>query len=119
MSDDTDSEDATDERPHRATRLLAVVVAASVIGATIGTYVVPPTSLGPLLVAPPLILLALGGVVGTHVNEPIVTALAGLGLLLVLEPLIDIGVILLLAAIGFIVTAGLMVFERIYQQRSD
>lgn len=103
--------------PHRGIKLLAVVVGASIIGATLGALVVPGSSLGEVLVAIPLILIALAGSYGIAKNEPIIGALAGLGLLLVLEALAELAIILLIGAFGFIVTATLAALETYVKRR--
>lgn len=106
--------------PHRGIRLLAIVVAASIIGASLGTFVVPGSSLGEVLVAIPLIMLAVAGAYGIAKGEPIVGALAGLGCLLILEPLAEfIGVILVAGAFGFLLAAGLAVLETFIKERGD
>lgn len=118
MSDDAGEDGSTpSQQPHRAIRLLAVVIGASVIGATLGAFVAPPTTLGEVLVAVPLILLALTGTFGVLKNEPILGALAGLGLLLVLEPLVQVAIILLAGAFGFLLVATLAALETYFRER--
>lgn len=107
----------SEEGPHRGIRLLAIVVGAIVIGATLGEFVVPPGSLADVFVAIALILLALAGAFGVARNEPIVGALAGLGFLLVLEPLARLGLILLIGAFGFLLAATLAALETYLRQR--
>lgn len=118
MSDDADTEDGTDQ-PHRVIRILSVVLGASVIGATLGAYVAPPTTLGAVLVAIPIMLIALAGTVGLIKGEPIVGALAGLGLLLILEGVLEVAIILLAAALGYLFAALLVVLETRYRDRQD
>lgn len=116
MSEDDDAADGP-HQPHRAFRVLAVVFAASVIGASLGTYVVPPTTIGAVLVAIPVIMLAIAGAFGIIKGEPIVAALAGLGLLLVVEALLAVAIVLMVAAFGFLLTALLTVAETYYRNR--
>ena len=121
MSEDEDDEavEETQEGPHRGIRLLGIVVAASVIGATLGAFIAPDTSLGEIMIAIPLIMLALAGAFGIMKNEPIVSALAGLGFLLVLEPLAEVAIILLAGAFGFLLAATLAVLETYLKNSRD
>lgn len=101
-------------------RLLSLVVAASIIGATLGTFAVPGASLGEFLVALPIIALAGAGAYGIANREPIVGAVAGLGCLLMVGPLAEqLGLILLGGAFGFLIVAILTALEIYLSERGD
>ncbi|MFP4590321.1 MAG: hypothetical protein ACLFMX_00995 [Halobacteriales archaeon] len=109
----------SDAGPHRLIGLLAVLVAASVTGATVGAILAPGPSLGRALVALAIALLAGVGAIGVVRGEFVLGVAAGLGFVLLAEGLADIVGVLTLGALGLWLAAGLGFAQRLLEQRRD
>lgn len=107
------------DQPHRAIRFIAFIVAASMIGATLGVLTTEGFTLGRILVSLGVVALPVVGAVGIAKNEPVLGALGGLGMLMLIEPLPELGVFLFLGGIGLILTAVLAVVESYLRKRRD
>lgn len=108
-----------DEQPHKAIRLLAVVVAASVVGATLGLLTAQSISLGRLLVTIGVILIVTVGAYGIVKGEPILGALGGLGLLMLVEPIPELALFLLGGSLGLITVSIIATAEQFIRRRRE
>ena len=104
--------------PHPAIRVLTVMVGAGVIGATLAGLGAPPT-IGGFLIGSAIVLLVLAGIGGVLKGEPVLGALAGLGLLLLVEALQEIGLFLFLGSIGFVLASLAMVAGEFWRKRRE
>ncbi len=107
------------DQPHKAIRFIAMIITASIIGATIGVLVTESLSVGRILVSVSVIALAVAGALGITRNEPVLAALGGLGMLMIIDALPELGLFLFIGAIGFILTAIIAVIEGYLRTRGE
>lgn len=105
------------ERPHAFTRFFAVIVSATVAGATISSMLSTGVSIAAILLTAAIVALAIVGAAGIIHNEPVLGGLAGLGMLLLIEALPDLAFILFLGAIGLVIAAALAAVEFLIKSR--
>ncbi|MFW6447969.1 MAG: hypothetical protein ACOC0X_00345 [Halobacteriota archaeon] len=109
----------SDGGPHRLIGLLAVLVAASVTGASVGAIVAPEPTLGRALVAFAIASLAGVGATGVVKGEFVLGVAGGLGFVLIAEGLAEVAGLLTLGALGLWLAAGLGFAQRVIEERRD
>ncbi len=109
----------SDAGPHRLIGLFAVMIAASVTGASLGALVDPEITLGRLLVVVAIGALAGAGAIGIVKGELILGVAAGLGFVLLTDGLPEIAGLLTLGAFGIWIAAGLAFAQRLWAARED
>lgn len=109
----------SDEGPHRLIGLFAVMVAASVTGASVGVLMVPEMTLGRILVVVAIGLLAATAALGIVKGELILGVAVGLGFVLLTEGLAQIAGLLTIGAVGLWFAALLAFVQRQVARRRD